>query len=68
MSCLRRVSSMLETVGMEAAHLSQAWPLNDTGRSALLGDASVWSPSSIPCHITVKYSVTLRGCSMGRQE
>lgn len=28
---------MLETVGIEAAHLSQAWPLNDTGRSALLG-------------------------------
>lgn len=37
MSCLRRVSSMLETVGIEAADLSQAWPLNDTGRSALLG-------------------------------
>lgn len=35
---------------------------------SLWGEASVWSPSSIPCHITVKYSDTLRGCSMGQQE
>ena len=59
---------MLETVGMEAALCLRHGGGMTQEEVSLWGEASVWSPSSIPCHITVKYSGTLRGCSVGQQE